>query len=101
MSSQETPRYQMIKQLQLLLGDQIVDVELDEAHYNLAVTMAVEKVRQRSQGSLEESHLYMTLIPDEDKYVLPDEVQEVVRIYRRGVGVTTAGGTNFQTKFNT
>ena len=95
MSKQNEPRYKLIKDLQLLLGDEMVDVELEAKHYNLGIDMAVQRLRQRSGGSTEESTLFVTIQPNETKYVLPTEVQDVRKIYRRGVGVNSTGGTNF------
>jgi hypothetical protein len=95
MSSVETSRTKLIKQIRLMLADQMVDVELDPEHYNTAVDLAVERFRQRSSGANEESTLFLTLQPDEHEYVLPDEVQIVRKLYRRSVGVNTTGGTNF------
>lgn len=95
MPSQEAARTEIIKELRLLLGDQMVDVELDPAHYNLAIDMAIDRLRQRTDGSLEESYMFITALPGQQEYKLPDEVQEVRKMYRRGVGANSTGGTNF------
>ena len=95
MTATSTARHNLIKQIQLLLGDQMVEVELDEEHLNLAVEMAIDRVRQRSTGGVEESHVFFTLQPDQDIYTFPEEVQEVEKLYRRGVGANSTGGTNF------
>ena len=95
MSLTPTRRDQFIKDIQLMLGSQMVDVELDQEHYNLAISMSIEKLRQRSDGALEEEDIFIELIPDQQEYKLPDEVQEVRRLYRRGVGAYTNGGVNF------
>jgi hypothetical protein len=95
MSAQETPRSKLIGQLKLLLGDQMTDVELDIEHYNTAVDIAIDRLRQRSSGSTEESSLFVTLQPEVQEYKLPDEVQDVRKLYRRGVGANSTGGTNF------
>lgn len=95
MSGSINPRNKLIKQLKLMLGDQMVDIELDNEHYDLAVDLAVERLRQRSDGALEERDLFITLQPEQTEYTLPDEVQQVRRLYRRGVGANTTGGTNF------
>lgn len=95
MSATITPRYTLMKQIQLLLGDQMVEVELDEEHLNLSIDMAVDRVRQRTTGGVEESHIFFTLQPDQNVYTMPDEVQEVEKLYRRGVGANSTGGTNF------
>jgi len=95
MSATSTARYNLMKQIMLLLGDQMVEVELDEEHLNLAITMAVERVRQRTTGGVEEGHVFITLQPDQNTYTMPDEIQEVEKLYRRGVGANSTGGTNF------
>lgn len=93
--SSQSPRSSLIKQLQLMLGSQIVDLEADPEHYHLAIDLALDRYRQRSDGSSEEADLFLTLQPDQNEYTLPQEVQMVHRIYRRGVGSNTSGGTNF------
>jgi len=95
MSATITPRGKLTRELQLLLGVGMVEVELDPDHYNVAIDFAVERVRQRSSGGAEESHIFFTLQPYVDEYTLPEEVQEVDRLYRRGVGANSTGGTNF------
>ena len=95
MSATSTARYNLMKQIMLLLGDQMVEVELDEEHLNLAITMAVERIRQRTTGGVEEGHVFLTLQPNQNIYTLPDEIQEVEKLYRRGVGANSTGGTNF------
>jgi hypothetical protein len=96
MSATTTVRNILIQQLRLLLGDQMVDVELDIDHYNLAVTIAVERLRQRSDGSLQEKDLFIQLQPDETVYTLPIDVQTVWRVHRRSIGVAVGGdGVNF------
>lgn len=88
-------REQLIRQLQLRLGDGMMDVELDREHYDTAVDLAVQRYRQRSSGSVEESILFLTIKPDVQEYRLPNEVMEVRRLYRRGIGTGTGSGVNF------
>lgn len=95
MSATESPRSTLIKQIRLLLGEGMVEVELDPEHYNAAVDFAISRIRQRTTGGVEESHIFFTLQPDVDVYTMPEEVQEVERLYRRGVGANSTGGTNF------
>lgn len=95
MSSQVTPRTQLIKKIALALGSQMVDVELDIDHYNLAIDIALSKLRQRSDGSMIEKDITLHVTKDVSEYTLPAEVQEVRRLYRRGVGAYTQGGVNF------
>lgn len=95
MSALPTKREQFIRQIQLMLGADMVDLELDPDHYHTAITLSVDKIRQRSDGALEEQDLFLTLQPDTNEYTLPQEVQEVRRLYRRGVGAYSNGGANF------
>lgn len=95
MSATESARTNLINEVRLLLGDGMVEVELEEDHYNAAVDFAVQRVRQRTSGAVEESHIFFTLQPDVNEYTMPDEVQEVERLFRRGVGANSTGGTNF------
>lgn len=95
MSAQETPRHTLKKEVQLLLGDQMIEVELDDEHLNLAIKTAIEKIRQRTTGGVEESHVFFTMQPDQNIYTMPEEVVEVEKLFRRGVGANSTGGTNF------
>ena len=95
MSSQVTPKDTLIEQIKLALGDQMVDVELDIEHYNNAILFAVQKIRQASDGALVEKDLFLHITKDTTEYTLPEEVQQVRRLYRQGVGAYTNGGINF------
>lgn len=86
-------RDELIEELEVRLGGGLVDVELDRAHYDLAVTMAMRRYRQRSPNALEESFVMMKVITDQATYTLPREVQEVRAVYRSNLGATgNAGG---------
>lgn len=95
MSAQITPKVLLKKQIELALGSQMVDVELDVEHINLAITIGVQKLRQQSDGSMLEKDIFIHITKDVNEYTLPAEVQEVRRLYRRGVGAATGGGVNF------
>jgi hypothetical protein len=95
MSAQYTPRSLLIRQIELLLGSQMVDVELDQEHINLGITIGIQKLRQQSDGANLEKDIFLHITRDITEYTLPDEVQEVRRLYRRGVGAYTNGGINF------
>jgi hypothetical protein len=88
-------RDDLIRELKLRLGDGMVDVELDRDHYDIAISKSVQKYRQLSSGSVEESIVWIQTQPDVTKYTLPSEVIDVKRLYRRGVGTNSGGGTNF------
>lgn len=84
-----------MKQIELGLGAQMVDVELDVEHLNLAITVGIQKLRQQSDGANLEKDIFLHITRDITEYTLPEEVQEVRRLYRRGVGAYTNGGVNF------
>jgi hypothetical protein len=92
MTDSENQRQQAIDYIKLMLGDGMVDVELDPAHYNMAIDKALRKFRQRSSNSVEQSFAFLTLQLDENNYVLAPEVENVRRIYRRSIGSRTGGG---------
>lgn len=88
-------RNDMIDYIRLRLGDQIVDVELDKEHYDLAIKQALTKYRQKAQNAVEESYAFLDLIPDVQEYILPNNIMEVRQIFRRGIG-STSGTTASQ-----
>lgn len=88
-------REELITELQVRLGDGMVDVELDREHYDVAIDKSIAIYRQLSAGSVEESIIFLATQKDVTEYTLPDEVQEVRRLYRRGIGTNSGGGTNF------
>ena len=88
-------REDLVRELQLRLADGIVDVELDREHYDVAIDKALAIYRQLSANSVEESVIFIETIDGQQDYTLPDEVMEVRRIYRRGIGTNSGGGTNF------
>lgn len=92
MTDSENQRQQVVDYVKLMLGDGLVDVELDPAHYNTAIDRALRKFRQRSSNSVEQSFAFLTLQVDQNNYTLAPEVENVRRIYRRSIGSRTGGG---------
>lgn len=92
MTETENKRQQVIDYVQAMLGAGMVDVELDPIHYNTAIDRALNKFRQRSSNSVEESFAFLTLEVDQNNYVLAPEIENVRRIYRRSIGSRTGGG---------
>lgn len=88
-------RQDLIRELKLRLADGIVDVELDREHYDVAIDLALSKYRQLSSGSVEESLIFIQTQDGVTEYTLPNEVMEVRRLYRKGIGTNNSGGTNF------
>lgn len=79
----------IVDYIRLRLGDQIVDVELDKEHYELAIKQALLKYRQRAQNSQEESYAFLELLPNTQEYILPQEIMTVRSVFRRGIGSVT------------
>lgn len=82
-----------------MLGDGMVDVELDPIHYETALNRALAKFRQRSPNAVEEAYYFLELQADINDYRLPDDIVEVRSVFRRTIGSRTAGGsggTNFE-----
>ena len=88
-------RQEMLKQIKLLLGSEMTEVELDPEHLNLSIDLAIERYRQRSEHSMEESFVFITLERGVQDYTLPQEVQEVRKLYRRGVGGNSGISSNY------
>ena len=84
----------VIKEVRLLLGDGMVDIELDPDHYDLAVDVALSKIRQRSENAVEEDFYAMELKKDVDEYTLPAEIVEVKKIHHRSFGHGISGGVD-------
>lgn len=97
-----TQKQEIFDYVHAFLGGGMVDVELDPVHYEVALTKALTRYRQRSDNSVEESYMFMTLVLDQNDYVLPKEVVEVRQIFRRSVGSGTgnAGGGSVFEPFN-
>jgi hypothetical protein len=92
MADLQTQKKEITDYIYAMLGGGMVDVELDPIHYETAIDNALNKFRQRSDNSVEESYLFMPTIIDQNEYILPNEVIEVRKIFRRSIGSRTGGG---------
>jgi hypothetical protein len=98
-SNSTIERNKVFEFVKLMLGDGMVEVELDPAHYELALDRALNHYRMRSSNSVEESYMFLELIQDQNEYRLPDEVITVRQVFRRAIGSRSgigAGGTLFE-----
>ncbi len=99
MSNIDQARQSVYDYCKTMLGDGMIDVELDPVHYETALDRALGVFRQRSDNAVEESYAFLTLTQDQNDYILPKEIQQVRQIYRRSIGSRTgngAGGTVFE-----
>jgi hypothetical protein len=87
-----TQKQEVYDYVTAFLGGGMVDVELDPIHYEVALTKALTRYRQRSDNSVEESYIALTLIKDQNDYILPAEIMEVRQLFRRSVGGRSGGG---------
>lgn len=87
-----TKKQDIFDYVHAFLGGGMVDVELDPAHYEAALQKALNQYRMRSDHSVEEAYVSLTLLEDQNGYTLPHEIMEVNKIYRRSVGSRSGGG---------
>ena len=99
MSQLDNSKQQVFEYVKAMLGDGMIDVELDPIHYDIALERALGKYRQRGDSSVEESYMFLTLENNINTYTLPKEVINVRQIFRRSIGSRTGmgdGGTLFE-----
>jgi hypothetical protein len=88
----ENKKQQIFNYCRTLLGDGMIDVELDPNHYEVALEKALGKYRQRAENAVEESYAILELQEDTNDYILPNEVMEVRELFRRSIGSRSGGG---------
>lgn len=93
MSTTDQAKQQVYDYCKTMLGDGMVDVELDPNHYETALKRALAVFRQRADNAVEESYAFLTLVQDQNEYILPAEIQQVRQVFRRSVGSRTGNGT--------
>lgn len=89
----QAERQKVFDYVRAMLGDGMIDVELDPIHYETALTRSLNKFRQRSSHAVEESYMFLELTKDTNDYKLPDEIIEVRSVFRRTLGSRSGGGT--------
>jgi hypothetical protein len=78
------------------LGQNIIDLEVDPEHLEVAYNYAISTYRQRAQNSTQETYTLFTVEKNIDTYTLPSEFVNVRCLYRRTVGLETGpGATSF------
>jgi len=92
MSDLDTKKQQVFNYVRTLLGDGMIDVELDPNHYEVALEKALGKYRQRAENAVEESYMMLELQEDTNDYILPNEVIDVREVFRRSIGSRSGGG---------
>ena len=101
MTDLATQKQQIFDYVHSMLGGGMVDVELDPVHYETALTKALTTYRQRSDNAVEESYIFLELIPDQNEYTLANEIVEVRKLFRRSIGsrpsTSASGGPIYST----
>jgi len=92
MSQNDQARQSVYDYCRTMLGDGMIDIELDPVHYQTALDRALGVFRQRSDNAVEESYAYLTLKEEQNEYILPKEIQQVRQIFRRSIGSRSGGG---------
>ena len=92
MTTLATQKQEIFDYVYTMLGGGMIDVELDPIHYETGLKKALTRFRQRSDNSVEESYVFLTLELDQNEYVLPKEVVEVRQVFRRSIGSRSGGG---------
>lgn len=94
----QAERQKVYDYVRLMLGDGMIDIELDPAHYEVALKKSLTKFRQRSPNAVEESYMFLELQENQNDYKLPDEVIDVRSVFRRTLGSRSGSGTgsNFE-----
>lgn len=82
----ETLKQNLIEYVRLQLADQIIDLELDPAHYEAAYQKTIGTYRQRAENAYEECYIFLPLQENINIYTLPQEVQVVRQVFRRTIG---------------
>lgn len=88
-ASLDTLKQNLFDYVQLQLGAQIIDLELDAEHYEAAYQRTIGVYRQRAQNAYEESYSFLELVTNVNIYDMPQEVISVRQIFRRTFGDST------------
>lgn len=89
-------RQQIISYTELSLGSQMIDIDLDKEHYDMAIDQALLMYRQRAEAAEEQSYTFLPLELEVQEYILPKEIKAVTCIYRRGTGGLAGGAGQFE-----
>lgn len=85
MAKEQSKRQELITDIKTILGDGMVDVELDPKHYEQGIDLAVDKFRAKSDNSTEEAFIFLEIQTDVGDYTLSKEVIEVKQLFRRSI----------------
>ena len=90
-------RSKLIRDIETMLGGELIDVETGARSYDLAVELALDYYRQRSHNAVEESYLFINLTAKTNDYILPNEVIDVRKVFRKSFGVAAGSDQSVST----
>ena len=83
MSTTDQAKKSVYDYCKTMLGDGMVDVELDPIHYETALNRALAVFRQRSDNAVEESYAFLTMQENINEYILPKEITDILELFER------------------
>ena len=89
-----TLQQQVFDYVYLRLGGDMVDVELDPAHYEMSLSRAFDVYRQKASNSVEESYAFLQIVKDQNEYILDSNIVDVKSVLRRTIGSTQGNSAN-------
>ena len=94
-NSTKDPKQQVYDYIKILLGGNLIGVELTPEDYETCLDIALQKYRQLSSNSVEESWGFMRLHADQNVYDLDPNIISIRQIFRRTIGSSSvdANGT--------
>lgn len=96
MTTITTAKQEIFDYVHYSLGGDLVDVELDPAHYEQAYKQSLIRYRQRSANALEDSYSFLELEKDVNEYYLPEEVITVRQIFKRNIGANSGTSSQYE-----
>jgi hypothetical protein len=97
MAAVDDLKEEITEYIRLRLGGDMVQVELDPAHYTMAIKQAFRKYRTSSERGVEESYAFLTLEEGVNNYTLDSNITEVRQVLRRTVGgMGSTSGSDFE-----
>ena len=95
-SNSTIERNKVFEYVRVMLGDGMIDIDLDPIHYETALDKALIKFRQRSSNSVEESYSFLELQQDTNTYTLPKEVVSVRNVFKRNIGANSGTSSQYE-----
>lgn len=97
LTNSQQARQSVYDYVRIMLGGNMIDVELDLEDYQICLNKAIAKYRQRSSGAVEDSYMFLTLKESVNEYHMPEEIINVQSCFRQSVGSrSSSNGSNIE-----